>query len=158
MTSIQNPTTPPSDKAPPDGEPAPTAPSMQKLLGLRSNALGLPTLFAQSVAVISPTMTAALIIPLAYASAGEGTWLAYAFGTVMLLFVVFCLNQFARRSASAGSMYAFTGRGLGPTAGSSRGGRSSGRTCSSPWPACAGSPCSAASCCPPWATTARSTR
>ena len=117
MTSIQNPTTPPSDKAPPDGEPAPTAPSMQKLLGLRSNALGLPTLFAQSVAVISPTMTAALIIPLAYASAGEGTWLAYAFGTVMLLFVVFCLNQFARRSASAGSMYAFTGRGLGPTAG-----------------------------------------
>ena len=44
-------------------------------------------------------MTAVLIIPLAFASAGKGTWLAYAFGTLMLLFVVFCLNQFAKRSA-----------------------------------------------------------
>ena len=78
---------------------------------------GFPALFAQSVAVISPTMTAVLIIPLAFASAGQGTWLAYAFGTVMLLFVVFCLNQFAKRSAFAGSMYAYTAKGLGPSAG-----------------------------------------
>jgi amino acid transporter len=85
--------------------------------GLRTNALGLPAVFAQSVAVISPTMTAVLIIPLAFASAGQGTWLAYAFGTLMLLFVVFCLNQFARRSASAGSMYAYTARGLGSSMG-----------------------------------------
>ena len=85
--------------------------------GLRTNVLGLPSLFAQSVALISPTMTAVLIIPLAFASAGQGTWLAYAFGTIMLLFVVFCLNQFAKRSAFAGSMYAYTGKGLGPTAG-----------------------------------------
>ena len=82
--------------------------------GLRPNVLGLPALFAQSIAVISPTMTAVLIIPLAFASAGQGTWLAYAFGTVMLLFVVFCLNQFAKRSAFAGSMYAYTAKGLGP--------------------------------------------
>ncbi len=92
-------------------------PSMTKLPGLRTNVLGFPALLAQSVALISPTMTAALIIPLAFASAGSGTWLAYAFGTMMLLFVVLCLNQFARRSASAGSMYAYTGRGLGPSAG-----------------------------------------
>ncbi len=85
--------------------------------GLRTNVLGLPSLFAQSVALISPTMTAVLIIPLAFASAGQGTWLAYAFGTVMLLFVVFCLNQFAKRSAFAGSMYAYTAKGLGPRAG-----------------------------------------
>jgi amino acid transporter len=90
---------------------------VKKMHGLRSNALGLPSLFAQSIAVISPTMTAVLIIPLAFASAGQGTWLAYAFGTLMLLFVVFCLNKFARRSAFAGSMYAYTGRGLGPSAG-----------------------------------------
>ena len=31
--------------------------------------------------VISPTMTAVLIIPLCFADAGQGTWLAYAFGT-----------------------------------------------------------------------------
>src|SRR5271154_7532201 len=95
----------------------PTTLSVDKQVGLKSNVLGLPALFAQSVAVISPTMTAVLIIPLAFASAGDGTWLAYAFGTVMLLFVVFCLNQFAKRSNTAGSMYAYTGRGLGPSMG-----------------------------------------
>jgi amino acid transporter len=92
-------------------------PAMKKLPGLRTNALGFPTLLAQSVALISPTMTAVLIIPLAFASAGQGTWLAYAFGTVMLLFVVFCLNQFTKRSETSGTMYAYTGRGLGPKAG-----------------------------------------
>jgi amino acid transporter len=91
--------------------------SLKKITGLKTNALGVWALFAQGVAAISPTMTAVLIIPLAFASAGEGTWLAYAFGTVMLLTVVFCLNQFAKRSASAGSMYAYTGRGLGPKTG-----------------------------------------
>jgi amino acid transporter len=94
-----------------------STPSMTKDVGLRTNVLGFPALFAQSVALISPTMTAVLIIPLAFANAGQGTWLAYGFGTVMLLFVVLCLNQFARRSASSGTMYAFTGRGLGPSAG-----------------------------------------
>jgi amino acid transporter len=93
------------------------APAMQKMHGLRTNVLGFPALFAQSVALISPTMTAVLIIPLAFASAGQGTWLAYAFGTIMLLFVVFCLNQFAKRSSFAGSMYAYTAKGLGPSAG-----------------------------------------
>jgi amino acid transporter len=91
--------------------------SLKKMTGLKTNALGFWALFAQGVAAISPTMTAVLIIPLAFASAGAGTWLAYAFGTVMLLTVVFCLNQFAKRSSSAGSMYAYTGRGLGPKTG-----------------------------------------
>jgi amino acid transporter len=84
---------------------------------LRPHALGFPPLLAQSVALISPTMTAVLIIALAFADAGQGTWAAYAFGTVMLLFVVLGLNQFAKRSATAGSMYAYTARGLGPAAG-----------------------------------------
>ncbi|HTW41031.1 MAG TPA: APC family permease [Solirubrobacteraceae bacterium] len=84
---------------------------------LRPHALGFPPLLAQSVAVISPTMTAVLIIALAFGDAGQGTWAAYLFGTIMLLFVVLGLNQFARRSATAGSMYAYTARGLGPAAG-----------------------------------------
>ena len=91
--------------------------AVKKMMGLKTNALGFSALFAQGVAAISPTMTAVLIIPLAFASAGAGTWLAYAFATVMLLTVVFCLNQFAKRSSSAGSMYAYTGRGLGPRTG-----------------------------------------
>src|SRR6204780_1785589 len=84
---------------------------------LRQHALGFPTLLAQSVALISPTMTAVLIIALAFGDSGQGTWAAYLFGTIMLLFVVLGLNQFARRSATAGSMYAYTARGLGPSAG-----------------------------------------
>jgi amino acid transporter len=84
---------------------------------LRANALGFPTVLAESIGVISPTMTAVLIIPIAFGYAGQGTWLTYAFGTVMLMFVALNLNQFARRSASAGSMYAYTARGLGPKTG-----------------------------------------
>jgi amino acid transporter len=91
--------------------------SSSEQAGLRANTLGFPELLAQSIALISPTMTAVLIIPLAFSNAGEGTWMAYLFGTVMLLFVVFGLNQFARRSTSAGSMYAYTGRGLGAASG-----------------------------------------
>jgi amino acid transporter len=84
---------------------------------LRARALGFPTVMAQSVALISPTMTAVLIIPICFADSGQGTWLAYGFGTVMLLFVVLCLNQFAKRSALPGSMYGYTAKGLGPSAG-----------------------------------------
>jgi amino acid transporter len=84
---------------------------------LRPHALGFPPLLAQSVALISPTMTAVLIIALAFGDSGQATWAAYLFGTVMLLFVVLGLNQFARRSSTAGSMYAYTARGLGPSAG-----------------------------------------
>ncbi len=94
--------------------PVKTAPAKS---GLRTGALGFPALLAQSVALISPTMTAVLIIPLAFSNAGEGTWLAYLFGTVMLLFVVFCLNQFTKRSAAPGAMYTYTARGLGPATG-----------------------------------------
>jgi amino acid transporter len=85
-----------------------------KPVGLRAGVLGFPTLLAQSIALISPTMTAVLIVPLAFSDAGNGTWLAYLFATIMLSFVVMNLNQFARRSASPGSMYAYIGRGLGP--------------------------------------------
>ena len=97
--------------------PSTSTASKSKGLGLRAGALGFPTLLAQSVALISPTMTAVLIVPLAFSLAGNGTWLAYLFGTIMLSFVVMNLNQFARRSASPGSMYAYIGRGLGPRAG-----------------------------------------
>jgi amino acid transporter len=90
------------------------ASSPQRRVGLRAGVLGFPTLLAQSIALISPTMTAVLIVPLAFADSGNGTWLAYLFATIMLSFVVMNLNQFARRSASAGSMYAYIGRGMGP--------------------------------------------
>lgn len=52
-----------------------------------------------------------------YSNTGDWSWLSYALGTVMLLFVAYNLNQFARRSTTSGSMYAYTCRGLGVSAG-----------------------------------------
>jgi amino acid transporter len=84
---------------------------------LKPNCLGFLELLAQAVALISPTMTAALIIPVMYSNTGDFSWLPYAVGTVMLLFVAYNLNQFAQRSTSSGSMYAYISRGLGLRAG-----------------------------------------
>lgn len=84
---------------------------------LKPNCLNYAELLAQAVALISPTMTAALIIPVMYSNTGEWSWLPYALGTVMLLFVAYNLNQFARRSTMSGSMYAYICRGLGLKAG-----------------------------------------
>ena len=89
----------------------------QSKTGLRSNCLNFPEVTSMAVALISPTMTAALIVPLMYSNAGNASWIAYAFGTVMLLFVALNLNQFAKRSTSAGSMYGYTVMGLGTTSG-----------------------------------------
>ena len=68
---------------------------------------------AQAIALISPSMTAALIVPLMFGTAGTAGWLCYLFGTIMLLFVAINLNQFAKRYTSAGSMYEYTVKGLG---------------------------------------------
>jgi len=86
-------------------------------LALKKNCLSYTELLAQAVALISPTMTAALIIPVMYSNTGDWSWMSYALGTIMLLFVAYNLNQFAKRSTMAGSMYAYISRGLGLTAG-----------------------------------------
>jgi len=84
---------------------------------LKPNCLSFTEVLAQAVALISPTMTAALIIPVMYSNTGDWSWMSYALGTVMLLFVAYNLNQFASRSTGAGSMYAYISRGLGVSAG-----------------------------------------
>jgi amino acid transporter len=65
--------------------------------------------------MIGPTITPVLIIPLMYAQAGEAGWLAYVFGAVTIGAVALNLNVFARRSASAGSLYIFAQRAFGGT-------------------------------------------
>ena len=85
---------------------------------LRANCLNFwDRRWPRAIALISPTMTAALIVPLMYGTTGKASWLAYAFGTIMLLFVAVNLNQFARRSSHTGSMYLYSVAGLGPTSG-----------------------------------------
>jgi amino acid transporter len=84
---------------------------------LKANCLSFTELLAQAVALVSPTMTAALIIPVMFGNTGDWSWCSYALGTLMLLFVALNLNQFARRSSGSGSMYAYICRGLGINAG-----------------------------------------
>ncbi len=80
---------------------------------LRANCLNFWEVLAQSIAMLGPTMTPVLIVPLVFASSGNAGWLAYIFGTVMLLFVALNLREFARRSATAGSLYTYTQRAFG---------------------------------------------
>jgi len=84
---------------------------------LNRDALSFLEVVAQSVANIAPSATPALIIPLVFASAGNGTWLAYALATIALLFVTPQINVFAARSASPGALYTFTRDGMGNRAG-----------------------------------------
>ncbi len=94
-----------------------TAPPISPVKALKKDALGPLELLAQNIALISPTMTAALIVPLMYATTGAWSWLSYALGTVMLLFVALNLNQFASRTAGSGSMYQYISKGLGNVVG-----------------------------------------
>lgn len=85
--------------------------------GLKSKCLSFPETLSQSVANISPTLTPVVIVPVVFATAGNGTWLAYLFATISLVLVGMNINQFAKRSASPGSLYSFITRGLGLNAG-----------------------------------------
>ncbi|HEX4046257.1 MAG TPA: APC family permease [Elusimicrobiota bacterium] len=82
--------------------------------GLKKDALSFSEVVAQSVANIAPSATPALIIPLVFASAGNGTWLAYAIATAAMLFMAAQINAFAKRSASPGALSTFAALGLGP--------------------------------------------
>jgi amino acid transporter len=91
--------------------------SLPSASGLRANCLPFSEVLAQSIANIAPTATPALTVALVFASAGKGTWLTYVIATIGLVFVGLNINQFARRSASPGSLYAYITKGLGATAG-----------------------------------------
>src|ERR1700738_497570 len=79
--------------------------------GLRPTCLSFIEVLSQSVANISPTLTPVVIIPLVFASAGNGTWLAYLIATIGLMLVGLSVNQFAKRSASPGALFTYIGQG-----------------------------------------------
>lgn len=84
---------------------------------LKRNVLSYPEVLAQSISVIAPSTVPAAILGLIFAIAGSGTWLSFLIATIGLVFVSLNINQFARRSASPGSLYTYIVKGLGPTAG-----------------------------------------
>lgn len=85
--------------------------------GLKKNYLNFPEVLAQSIGGIAPSGTPTLVIPLVFASALSGTWLAYAFATVVVILIALNLNIFTKRSASPGSLYEYIVKGLGSGAG-----------------------------------------
>lgn len=85
--------------------------------GLRPSCLSYSEVIAQSVSVIAPSTVPAAVLGLVFAVAGNATWLSFVIGTLGLFLVSANINQFARRSASPGSLYSYIVRGLGPTAG-----------------------------------------
>jgi amino acid transporter len=84
---------------------------------LKKDYLSYPEVIAQSISIIAPSTVPAAILGLIFVSAGNGTWLSFLLATIGLLFVCFNINQFARRSASPGSLYTYIVKGLGPIAG-----------------------------------------
>jgi amino acid transporter len=89
----------------------------QSAHGLKRECLSYGEVIAQSIAVIAPTTTPAANLGLVFAASGNGTWLSFLIGLMGLVFVSININQFARRSASPGSLYTYIAKGLGPTAG-----------------------------------------
>jgi amino acid transporter len=85
--------------------------------GLRFRCLSPMEVMAQSVAVIAPSASMAALICLAFVAAGNATWLSYAVAGVGLGLVGLNINQFAKLSASPGSLYSYTTMGLGPATG-----------------------------------------
>jgi amino acid transporter len=81
---------------------------------LRRSYLSLSELIAQSIGLVGAAGGAGLLIPAVFATAGNGTWLAYLLATVGLLFASWSITQFAKRTASPGALYTYAARGLGP--------------------------------------------
>jgi amino acid transporter len=85
--------------------------------GLHANVLGPVETLAQSVSAMAPSTSPSLTIPLVFALAGNATWFVYLLATAATLLVGFCVSQFARLSASPGSLYSYTADTLPPSCG-----------------------------------------
>lgn len=75
--------------------------------GLKSGSLSPFQTLAQSVAVIAPTAAPMMTVPLVYAMVGQGCAIAFLISTIGILLVALNINQFARMSASPGSLYTY---------------------------------------------------
>lgn len=82
--------------------------------GLRHNILTPWETLAQSVAAIAPTTSPVLTIPLVFALAGNGTWVAYTLATVQITLIALLIGALGRRSASPGSLYSYATDSLPP--------------------------------------------
>jgi amino acid transporter len=80
--------------------------------GLRHEILSPVETLSQSISAIAPTTSPALTVPLVFALAGNGTWLAYLLACGATLLMAGCIARFARTSASPGSLYKYASDSL----------------------------------------------
>jgi amino acid transporter len=85
--------------------------------GLRPDCLSPTETLAQSLSAIAPTTTSTMTIPLVFALAGNGTWLAYLLAGAAILLMGLTISRFARYSAGSGSLYTYATDSLPPWAG-----------------------------------------
>src|SRR6266702_435574 len=90
--------------------------------GLRHNILSPLETLSQSISAIAPTPSPALTVPLVFALAGNGAWLAYIIAGSAILLIALCIARFARTSASPGSLYKYATDSLPPICGGAAGG------------------------------------
>ncbi|EYT56219.1 amino acid permease [Leucobacter sp. UCD-THU] len=83
--------------------------------GLREGVMSGPELAAQAIASIAPSAVIAFTAASIFLGAGNGTMMAFALATIVILCVGYIVTVFARRHASAGSLYTYVSKGLGPS-------------------------------------------
>jgi amino acid transporter len=86
--------------------------------GLRPNILSPVETLAQSISTIAPTTSPTMTVPLVFALAGNGTWLAYLLATIAILLIALCISRFARHTSCSGALYTYVTSSLPPVAGS----------------------------------------
>src|SRR6266571_9358050 len=83
-------------------------------VGLKRDAIGLPEVLFQSITHMAPAVATALSIGAATGFALKLTPLAVVFAMIACLFTAYSIGQLARHLPSAGGMYTYVSRGLGP--------------------------------------------
>jgi len=84
--------------------------------GLRRGVMTGAELGAQAIANIAPSAVLAFTAAAIFLSAGNGTLMSILLATIVILCVGWCVSVFARKNASAGSIYTYVAKSLGPTA------------------------------------------
>lgn len=82
--------------------------------GLRQGVMTEPELMAQAIASIAPSAVMAFTAMTIYAGAGNGTLMSLLLATIVILCVGYTVTVFAKRHTSAGSLYTYVAKGLGP--------------------------------------------
>jgi amino acid transporter len=82
--------------------------------GLEQDAIGLPEVLFQSITHMAPAVATALSIGFAANFAGRISPLAVLLAMVACLFTAYSIGQLGKHLPSAGGMYTYVARGLGP--------------------------------------------